>query len=149
MPGINIRKTCLEQDNNMLQEQVIANKGMAWIYSKHRTKVSYWPWAKRAQKIWWHPCKHSKFRGVISEDVDDKKQAIIRLKHKWLRLTPIGFILFWLLNTSLNIESQNFFVTMLNFKGIVGALVFTVLFFPIMYFYEKGNIHVIKDDNNE
>ena len=88
-------------------------------------------------------------RGVISEDVDDKKQAIIRLKHKWLRLTPIGFILFWLLNTSLNIESQNFFVTMLNFKGIVGALVFTVLFFPIMYFYEKGNIHVIKDDNNE
>ena len=29
MPGINIRKTCLEQANNMLREQIIANKGMA------------------------------------------------------------------------------------------------------------------------
>jgi len=88
-------------------------------------------------------------RGVISEDFDDNKQAIIRLKHKWLRLAPIGFILFWLLNTSLNIESQSFFSTMFNLKEIVGALAFTVFFFPTMYFYEKGNIHVIKDDNND
>ena len=28
MSGINIRKQCLEQDNNMLQDQIIANKGM-------------------------------------------------------------------------------------------------------------------------
>ena len=28
MSGINIRKQCLEQDNNMLQEQNIENKGM-------------------------------------------------------------------------------------------------------------------------
>ena len=27
MPGINIRKQCLEQANNMLHEQNIANKG--------------------------------------------------------------------------------------------------------------------------
>ena len=33
MPGINIMKQCLEQDNNKLQEHDIANKGMAWIYS--------------------------------------------------------------------------------------------------------------------
>ena len=26
----------------------------------HRTKVPYLPWAKKDQKIWWHPCKHSK-----------------------------------------------------------------------------------------
>ena len=43
MPGINIRKQCLEQDINMLQEQNIATQGMEWIYSKHRTKVPYWP----------------------------------------------------------------------------------------------------------
>ena len=29
MSGINIRKQCLEQDNNMLQEQNIENKGMS------------------------------------------------------------------------------------------------------------------------
>ena len=29
MSGINIRRQCLEQDINMLQEQNIANKGMA------------------------------------------------------------------------------------------------------------------------
>ena len=29
MPGINIRKQCLEQDNNMLQEENIATKDMA------------------------------------------------------------------------------------------------------------------------
>ena len=29
MPEINIRKPGLEQANNMLQEQIIANKGMA------------------------------------------------------------------------------------------------------------------------
>ena len=29
MPGINIRKLGLEQANNMLQEHIIANKGMA------------------------------------------------------------------------------------------------------------------------
>ena len=29
IPGINIRKQCLDQDNNMLQEHIIANKGMA------------------------------------------------------------------------------------------------------------------------
>ena len=27
MPGNNIRKPCLEQANNMLQEQIIANQG--------------------------------------------------------------------------------------------------------------------------
>ena len=43
MSGINIRKQCLEQDNNMLQDQIKANKYMAWIYSKHITKVPYWP----------------------------------------------------------------------------------------------------------
>ena len=42
MLGINIRKQCLEQDNNMQQEQNIANKAMAWIYSNHISKVSYW-----------------------------------------------------------------------------------------------------------
>ena len=41
MSGINIRKQCLEQDNNMLQDQIIANKGMALIYSNHITKVPY------------------------------------------------------------------------------------------------------------
>src|SRR3954468_22209659 len=35
MPEINIRMTCLEQGNNMLQEHNIAKYGMAWIYSKH------------------------------------------------------------------------------------------------------------------
>ena len=29
MPGNNIRKPCLEQANNMLQEQIIAIQGMA------------------------------------------------------------------------------------------------------------------------
>ena len=29
MPGINIRKQCLEQANNILQDHIIANKGMA------------------------------------------------------------------------------------------------------------------------
>ena len=29
MSGFNIRKQCLEQDINMLQDQIIANKGMA------------------------------------------------------------------------------------------------------------------------
>ena len=29
MAGINIRKQCLEQDNNMLQDQIIATQGMA------------------------------------------------------------------------------------------------------------------------
>ena len=29
MAGINIRKQCLEQDNNMLQEQIMAKQGMA------------------------------------------------------------------------------------------------------------------------
>ena len=56
----NIRLQCSELSNNMLQELIMANKGMAWFYSKHRSKVPYWPWAKKDQKIWWHPCKHSK-----------------------------------------------------------------------------------------
>ena len=43
MSGINIRKQCLEQDNNMLQEHIMAKQGMAWSYSKHTTKVPYWP----------------------------------------------------------------------------------------------------------
>ena len=37
----NIRLQSLEQENNMLQEYIIANKGMARIYSFHRTKVPY------------------------------------------------------------------------------------------------------------
>ena len=59
--GFNVRKQCLEQENNMLQEHIMAKQGMAWNYTKHITKVPYWPWAKKDQKIWWHPCKHSKF----------------------------------------------------------------------------------------
>ena len=43
MSGINIRKQCLEQDNNMLQDQNIETQGMEWKYSKHITKVPYWP----------------------------------------------------------------------------------------------------------
>ena len=41
MPGFNIRKQCLEQDNNMLQEHIMAKK--AWhettqiIYQKSLT----------------------------------------------------------------------------------------------------------------
>ena len=35
----NIRKQCLEHDNNMLQEHIVAKKGMEWSYSKHTTKV--------------------------------------------------------------------------------------------------------------
>ena len=62
MPGFNTRKQCLEQDNNMLQKHIMVKQGMAWNYTKHITKVPYWPWAKKDQKIWWHPCKHSKFR---------------------------------------------------------------------------------------
>ena len=42
MPGINIKKQSLEQDNNTLKKHNIANKGMAWIYSKHIRKVPYW-----------------------------------------------------------------------------------------------------------
>jgi len=38
---------------------------------------------------------------------------------------------------------------MFSLKEIVGALIFSIIFFPMMYFYEKGNIHVIKDDNND
>ena len=30
MSGIKIRKQCLEQDNNMLQDQIIARQGMAY-----------------------------------------------------------------------------------------------------------------------
>ena len=42
--GINsITKQCSEQVINMLQELIIAKQGMAWIYSKHRSKVPYWP----------------------------------------------------------------------------------------------------------
>ena len=39
----NMRKQCLEQDNYMLQEHIMANQGMEWGYSKHKTKVPYWP----------------------------------------------------------------------------------------------------------
>ena len=39
----NMRKQCLEHDNNMLQEHIIAKKGMARSYSKHTTKLPYWP----------------------------------------------------------------------------------------------------------
>ena len=53
---------CSEQEKHMLQELNIAKQGIAWIYWMHRTKVPYWPWAKKDQKIWWHPCKRSKFR---------------------------------------------------------------------------------------
>ena len=42
--GINsITKQCSEQVINMLQELIIAKQAMAWIYSKHRSKVPYWP----------------------------------------------------------------------------------------------------------
>ena len=42
--GINsITKQCSVQVTNMLQEPIIAKQGMAWIYSKHRSKVPYWP----------------------------------------------------------------------------------------------------------
>ena len=42
--GINsITKQCSEQVINMLQELIIAKQGMVWIYSKHRSKVPYWP----------------------------------------------------------------------------------------------------------
>ena len=43
MSGFNIRKQCLEQDNNMLQEHIMAKQGMAWRYWKHITKVPHWP----------------------------------------------------------------------------------------------------------
>ena len=46
----NIRKQCLEQDINMLQEHIMANQGMAWSYSKHTTKVPYWPKPKGIRK---------------------------------------------------------------------------------------------------
>ena len=46
----NIRKQCLEHDNNMLQELIMANKGMEWIYSKHRTKVPYCHKPKRIRR---------------------------------------------------------------------------------------------------
>jgi len=92
-----------------------------------------------------------KHRGVISEEVssEGKNQAINRIRNKWLRLAPIGFIIFWLLSTSLNIENQNFFKVMFSLKEIVGALIFSIIFFPTMYFFEKGNITVIneKEDN--
>jgi len=92
-----------------------------------------------------------KHRGVISEEVssEGKNQAINRIRNKWLRLAPIGFIIFWLLSTSLNIENQNFFKVMFSLKEIVGALIFGIIFFPTMYFFEKGNITVIneKEDN--
>ena len=35
MTGINIRKQCLEQDNNMLQEHIMEKQGMAWNYSTY------------------------------------------------------------------------------------------------------------------
>ena len=35
----NIRLQCLELSNNMFQELIMTNKGTAWIYSKHATKV--------------------------------------------------------------------------------------------------------------
>ena len=35
----NIRKQCLEHENYILQEHIMANQGMAWSYSKHTTKV--------------------------------------------------------------------------------------------------------------
>ena len=38
MPGINIKKQRLEQDNNMLQDHIIAMQCMACIYSKHIKK---------------------------------------------------------------------------------------------------------------
>ena len=41
VPEINIRKACLEQANNKLQELIIAKQDMAGIYSKHRSKVPY------------------------------------------------------------------------------------------------------------
>ena len=43
MSVFNIRKQCLEQGNNMLQEHIMAKQGMAWSYSKHTTNVPYWP----------------------------------------------------------------------------------------------------------
>jgi len=92
-----------------------------------------------------------KHRGVISEEVssEGKNQAINRIRNKWLRLAPIGFIIFWLLSTSLNIENQNFFKVMFSLNEIVGALIFSIIFFPTMYFFEKGNISFIneKEDN--
>ena len=38
-----IRKQSLEHDNYMLQEHIMAKQYMAWSYSKHTTKVPYWP----------------------------------------------------------------------------------------------------------
>ena len=56
----NIRLQCLELSNKMLHERIIEKQDMAWYYEMHRSKVFYWPWAKKDQKIWWHPRKHGK-----------------------------------------------------------------------------------------
>jgi len=88
-------------------------------------------------------------RGITDNDVDskDKSQVINRLKHKWLKLAPVEFLIYWLATTVLNLEGHNFIISLVNFRNILGALIFTLLFNTTMYFYEKGEIHIIKNDD--
>ncbi|KRN98700.1 DUF3278 domain-containing protein [Companilactobacillus kimchiensis] len=89
-----------------------------------------------------------KKRGVTTQEVvaDDKRIVEKRLKHKWLRIAPIIFILYWILGTLFTLEGANFFSKIMDLKTMIGSFIFMIIFCPVMYFYEKGNIKVVQND---
>lgn len=87
-------------------------------------------------------------RGVINKEVTaaNRGRAIKRIRNKWLKLAPVMFILDWLLNAAFQFAGQNYFKNLFTGKEIFGALIFAIFFSTAMFWFEKGQIKVIEDE---
>lgn len=77
---------------------------------------------------------------------EEKKQVTKEIKHSWVKLAPLLFLAYWIVDTMVNFGLNRFFENLFNLKQIISALIFTLIFSIGMYLYERKRVHVVKDD---
>ena len=89
-------------------------------------------------------------KNSISSEVANQKEkdkVVLLLRKKYMRSAPILFLLVLSINTILDFSGNNLFKGMFTIQRVPGALIWTILFSLIMYFFEKGEINITKDEN--
>lgn len=77
----------------------------------------------------------------------EEKDCVTReIKHSWVKIAPLVYLLYWVLDTMINLGKNGFFEKLFSLKQIVSALIFTLIFSIGMYFYERKGVHVINDN---
>ncbi|MFC6175220.1 DUF3278 domain-containing protein [Companilactobacillus huachuanensis] len=86
--------------------------------------------------------------GLIDRETTDKNkpQKIKQIRLKWLKMLPLDFGSFWVINSLLDFSNRNFLTVLLNHQTIIEALIFTIFFSGIMYLWESHLIRVVKED---